>query len=152
MAGALQGRGGLQSAVAGFNAGNGTGWTALPYSGTIQVHTNLFPTLINSGEGRILKLQEFSNVGVPGRWLFRVDEEIINGGCSNESIGYMTTAPIAASMIGGVLVNVSGPCLRGGDVVKVIFEYVRASALHYKQYVCSSQFSEYQVDCIRVII
>uniref|UniRef100_A0A914BXE3 Uncharacterized protein n=1 Tax=Acrobeloides nanus TaxID=290746 RepID=A0A914BXE3_9BILA len=32
-------------------------------------------------------------------------------------------------MIGGVLVNVSGPCLRGGDVVKVIFD-------------------EYQVDCV----
>lgn len=56
---------------AGFNAGNGTGWTSLPYS----------------GEGRVLKLQEFSNVGVPGRWLYRVDEQIITGGCSNESIG-----------------------------------------------------------------
>lgn len=43
----------------------------------------------------------------------------------------MTTAPIAASMIGGILVNVSGPCLRAGDVVKVIFD-------------------EYQVDCVRV--
>lgn len=31
-AGALQGRGGLQSALAGFNGGNGTGWTPLPYS------------------------------------------------------------------------------------------------------------------------
>uniref|UniRef100_A0A914C1P0 NIDO domain-containing protein n=2 Tax=Acrobeloides nanus TaxID=290746 RepID=A0A914C1P0_9BILA len=112
-AGALQGRGGLQSALAGFNGGNGTGWTSLPYS----------------GEGRILKLQEFSNVGVPGRWLYRVDEQIISGGCSNESIGYMVTSPIAATMIGGVLVNVSGPCLRGGDVVKVIFD-------------------EYQVDCV----
>uniref|UniRef100_A0A0N5BZK0 AMOP domain protein n=1 Tax=Strongyloides papillosus TaxID=174720 RepID=A0A0N5BZK0_STREA len=114
-AGALQGRGGLQSAIAGFNAGNGTGWTPLPYS----------------GEGRVLKLQEFSNVGVPGRWLYRVDEQIIPGGCSNESVGFMTTAPIAASMIGGVLVNVSGPCLRSGDVVKVIFD-------------------EYQVDCERL--
>ncbi|CAJ0598025.1 unnamed protein product [Cylicocyclus nassatus] len=114
-AGALQGRGGLQSAIAGFNAGNGTGWTPLPYS----------------GEGRVIKLKEFSNVGVPGRWLFRVDEEIIRGGCSNESIGYLTTAPIAATMIGGVYVNVSGPCLRGGDVVKVIFD-------------------EYQVDCVRL--
>ena len=105
-AGALQGRGGMQSAMAGFNGGNGTGWTSLPYS----------------GEGRILKLQEFSNVGIPGRWLYRVDEQIITGGCSNESIGYMTTAPIAASMIGGVYVNVSGPCLREGDVVRVVFD------------------------------
>ncbi|KIH44466.1 hypothetical protein ANCDUO_25508 [Ancylostoma duodenale] len=70
---------------AGFNGGNGTGWTPLPYS----------------GEGRVIKLK-----------------------------GYLTTAPIAATMIGGVYVNVSGPCLRGGDVVKVIFD-------------------EYQVDCVR---
>lgn len=34
-------------------------------------------------------------------------------------------------MIGGILVNVSGPCLRGGDVVKVVFD-------------------EYAVDCVRV--
>ncbi|KAK6025664.1 AMOP domain protein [Ostertagia ostertagi] len=117
-AGALQGRGGLQSAMAGQ-----------------RYHI--------PGEGRVIKLKEFSNVGVPGRWLFRVDEEIIRGGCSNESIadmivdnrrsrsGYLTTAPIAATMIGGVYVNVSGPCLRGGDVVKVIFD-------------------EYQVDCVRI--
>ncbi|KAI6176564.1 hypothetical protein M3Y97_00811800 [Aphelenchoides bicaudatus] len=84
VAGALQGRGGLQSALAGFNAVlSMLGWTSLPYS----------------GEGRVLKLQEFSNVGVPGRWLYRVDEQIINGGCSNESIGYMTTAPIAAQVL-----------------------------------------------------
>ena len=43
----------------------------------------------------------------------------------------MYTAPIAASMLGGVYVNVSGPCLRGGDVVKVIFD-------------------EFEIDCIRV--
>ncbi len=55
----------------GFNGGNGTGWTALPYS----------------GEGRVIKLMEFSNVAVPGRWIYRVDEQIIPGGCSNESIG-----------------------------------------------------------------
>lgn len=115
ISGALQGRGGAQSALAGFNAGNGTGWSSLPYS----------------GEGRVIKLQEFSNVGIPGRWLYRVDEQIINAGCSNESIGWLTTAPIAASMIGGVYVNVSGPCLREGDVVKVVFD-------------------EYQVDCIKL--
>ncbi|CAD5214530.1 unnamed protein product [Bursaphelenchus okinawaensis] len=114
-AGALQGRGGLQSAIAGFNGGNGTGFFPLPYS----------------GEGRILKLKEFGNVGIPGRWIYRIDEQIINGGCSNHSVGIMTTAPIAASMIGGTLVNVTGPCLRGGDVIKVVFD-------------------EYLVDCVRL--
>uniref|UniRef100_A0AC35TMA4 AMOP domain-containing protein n=1 Tax=Rhabditophanes sp. KR3021 TaxID=114890 RepID=A0AC35TMA4_9BILA len=122
-AGALQGRGGLQSAIAGFNGGNGTGWSPLPYS----------------GEGRILKLQEFSNVGVPGRWIYRIDEQIIPGGCSNESVGIMTTSPIAASMIGGMLVNVSGPCLRPGDVPKVIFdEYEVSCSIH----------NQHRVQCI----
>uniref|UniRef100_A0A915DYD5 AMOP domain protein n=1 Tax=Ditylenchus dipsaci TaxID=166011 RepID=A0A915DYD5_9BILA len=115
-AGALQGRGGLQSAMAGFNAGNGTGWTSLPYS----------------GEGRVLKLQEFSNVGVPGRWLYRVDEQIINGGCSNESIGKFHDHSTYCSFYDRrYIMNVSGPCLRAGDVVKVIFD-------------------EYQVDCVRL--
>ncbi|ETN86795.1 hypothetical protein NECAME_16110 [Necator americanus] len=53
------------------------------------------------------------------------------GGLQSAIVSYLTTAPIAATMIGGVYVNVSGPCLRGGDVVKVIFD-------------------EYQVDCIRL--
>lgn len=65
----------IRNFQAGFNGGNGTGWTPLPYS----------------GEGRVIKLKEFSNVGIPGRWLFRVDEEIIRGGCSNESIGALTS-------------------------------------------------------------
>lgn len=89
-AGTFAGRGGKQSALVstryllmwtiassifcfqvGFNAGNGTGWTPLPYS----------------GEGRVNRLAEFSNVMIPGRWIYRVDEQIITGGCSNESVG-----------------------------------------------------------------
>lgn len=55
----------------GFNGGNGTGWTRLPYS----------------GEGRVWKLAYFTNVLTPGRWVYRVDEEIVPGGCSNDSTG-----------------------------------------------------------------
>ncbi len=43
----------------------------------------------------------------------------------------MTSAPIAATMLGGITVNVSGPCFRRGDIVKVIFD-------------------EYKVDCVKV--
>lgn len=84
-----------------------------------------------SGEGRLFRLAQYSNVNIPGRWIYRVDEQIITGGCSNESIGWMYTAPIGAMMLGGVTVNVSGPCFRPGDVVKAIFD-------------------EYSVDCIKV--
>ena len=63
----------FQAAMVGFNGGNGTGWYALPYS----------------GHGRVWKLGYFSNVLVPGRWIFRVDERIIPGGCLNASIGVL---------------------------------------------------------------
>lgn len=45
----------------------------------------------------------------------------------------MYNAPIVASMIGGITVNVSGPCFRQNDVVKAVFD-------------------EYAVDCIKVIV
>lgn len=50
---------------------------------------------------------------------------------SGSILGWMYTAPIVATMLGGVTVNVSGPCLRPEDVVKVIFD-------------------EYSVDCVKV--
>lgn len=33
------------------------------------------------------KLARFTSSVVPGRWVYRVDEEIIPGGCSNDSVG-----------------------------------------------------------------
>lgn len=77
---------------------------------------------------------------VPGRFVYRVDEQIVPGGCSNESVGkvdclftvvnpywtfllgFMYTAPTEASMLGGITVNVSGPCIRPGDNVVVVFD------------------------------
>uniref|UniRef100_A0A158PAN1 AMOP domain protein n=1 Tax=Angiostrongylus cantonensis TaxID=6313 RepID=A0A158PAN1_ANGCA len=105
-AGGLNGFGGKQAAVAGFNGGNGTGWYQLPYS----------------GHGRIWKLGYFSNVLTPGRWIHRIDEVIIPAGCTNASTGTMITAPPWGVMQGGMAINVSGPCLRPNDNVKVNFE------------------------------
>uniref|UniRef100_A0A8R1ERK8 NIDO domain-containing protein n=1 Tax=Caenorhabditis japonica TaxID=281687 RepID=A0A8R1ERK8_CAEJA len=105
-AGGLDGFGGRQAAMVGFNGGNGTGWYGLPYS----------------GEGRLWKLGYFSNVLTPGRWIHRVDELIIPAGCTNASNGGMLTAPPWGPMHGGMAINVSGPCLRPADIVKVNFE------------------------------
>ncbi len=69
--GSLGGRGGRQSAIIGFNGGNGTGFTGLPYS----------------GEGEQYRLARDTPAIVPGRWVYRVDEEIVRGGCDNNSIG-----------------------------------------------------------------
>ncbi|CAL2036914.1 unnamed protein product [Caenorhabditis brenneri] len=112
-AGGLDGFGGKQAAMAGFNGGNGTGWYGLPYS----------------GEGRLWKLGYFSNVLTPGRWIHRIDELIIPAGCTNASNGVMMTAPPWGPMHGGMAINVSGPCLRPADVVKVNFENWQTSCV-----------------------
>ncbi|KAL6728780.1 hypothetical protein Aduo_010517 [Ancylostoma duodenale] len=105
-AGGLNGFGGKQAAVAGFNGGNGTGWYQLPYS----------------GHGRIWKLGYFSNVLTPGRWIHRIDEVIIPAGCTNASTGGVITAPPWGVMQGGMAINISGPCFRPNDNIKVNFE------------------------------
>uniref|UniRef100_A0A0N5BFW0 AMOP domain-containing protein n=1 Tax=Strongyloides papillosus TaxID=174720 RepID=A0A0N5BFW0_STREA len=105
-AGGLNGFGGKQPAMVGFNGGNGTGWYPLPYS----------------GEGRVWKLGYFSNGVTPGRWIHRIDEVIIPGGCSNGSTGGVITAPPWGPMQGGIAVNISGPCLREKDAIKMSFE------------------------------
>ncbi|CAD6187941.1 unnamed protein product [Caenorhabditis auriculariae] len=105
-AGGLNGFGGKQAAMAGFNGGNGTGWYPLPYS----------------GHGRLWKLGYFSNVLTPGRWIHRVDELIIPAGCTNASNGGVVTAPPWGPMQGGMAINISGPCLRPTDSIKVNFE------------------------------
>ncbi|KRZ45852.1 Uncharacterized protein T4C_4045 [Trichinella pseudospiralis] len=105
-AGSLRGRGGYQSAIAGFNGGNGTGFTAMPYS----------------ARGEIFKLATFSSVSVPGRWMYRVDEEIIRGGCSNASSGYLVIAPDRGTMLGGIAVNITGQCLMPRSTVHVLFD------------------------------
>lgn len=73
-AGAITGgRGGHQSALVGFNGGNGTGYFELPYS----------------AEGNSYKLVQYGSTQIAGRWLARIDEQIQYGGCSNESRGLL---------------------------------------------------------------
>jgi hypothetical protein len=40
-----------------------------------------------------------------GRWIFRIDEQIIPAGCSNGSIGDIVVSPTYGPMQGGILVN-----------------------------------------------
>ncbi|KRZ03136.1 Uncharacterized protein T11_17932, partial [Trichinella zimbabwensis] len=102
-AGALFGRGGKQSAMVGFNGGNGTGWYALPWS----------------ADGNSYKLVQYGSAQVAGRWLARVDEDIEYGGCSNDSIGVLQLDKPQATMLGGFTLNVTGPCFRPTDVLKL---------------------------------
>ncbi|WKX89454.1 hypothetical protein Q1695_008814 [Nippostrongylus brasiliensis] len=110
-----RGRGGKQSAVVGFNGGNGTGFYQLPFS----------------AEGNSYKLVQFGSTQVAGRWLARVDEQIQYGGCTNDSRGSIELSQQYGNMLGGFALNVSGPCLRPNDVIKM-------------------QFDEITVDCERI--
>ena len=115
-AGAITGgRGGKQSALVGFNGGNGTGYFELPYS----------------AEGNSYKLVQYGSTQIAGRWLARIDEQIQYGGCSNESRGTLETSQQYGNMLGGFALNVSGPCYRLTDIIKL-------------------QFDEITIDCERV--
>jgi hypothetical protein len=102
-AGSLAGRGGKQSALVGFNGGNGTGFVQLPYS----------------AEGNSYKLVQFGSTQTAGRWLCRVDEVIVYGGCTNDSTGELRFDTPYGDMLGGFSLNVSGPCFREDNVIRL---------------------------------
>lgn len=52
---------------------------------------------------------------------------------SNYNLGAMTTSPTEACMIGGLVVNVSGPCIRPGDSVVVLFDEYTVSCKEINQ-------------------
>ena len=73
LSGGVNGLGGTPAHV-GFNAGDGVRFAAVPDSET--------PEIIN--------ISSTSNIGVPGVWIFRVDQEdVIFGGCSSEPDGWL---------------------------------------------------------------
>uniref|UniRef100_A0A915HJU4 Mucin-like protein n=1 Tax=Romanomermis culicivorax TaxID=13658 RepID=A0A915HJU4_ROMCU len=102
-AGSLNGHGGKQSAMVGFNGGNGTGWFNLPWS----------------ADGNSYKLVQYGSTQVAGRWMARVDEEIEYGGCSNDSVGILQMDKPQATMLGGFTLNVTAACFRPTDVLKL---------------------------------
>ena len=69
--GGVGGLGGIPAQV-GFNAGDGIRFASVPGSRTAA----------------IINITTTSNVGIPGVWIYRVDEESITmGGCSLEANG-----------------------------------------------------------------
>ncbi|XP_071814712.1 sushi domain-containing protein 2-like [Apostichopus japonicus] len=90
--GQANGLGGLQ-AQAGFNAGDGNRSFPLP----------------GSRSDRVLDLMENSNIGIPGRWVFKVDGDMIEGfSCSSN--GRVGLSPSSGVMLGGTIVSIIGPC------------------------------------------
>ncbi|XP_063878525.1 protein mesh-like isoform X1 [Scylla paramamosain] len=95
-----EGQGGVPAFV-GFNAGNGTrSYEYTPYSQKLYI--------------RDLAVAGNAN-GFPGRHMFRVDEKILAGCCRREEElkEYpLTFSPEQGNMLGGTLVNLTGPCFK----------------------------------------
>ncbi|XP_072026699.1 protein mesh-like [Amphiura filiformis] len=84
-------------AQAGFNAGDGI----------------RFFSISGSRTSAIVDIETTTNIGTPGRWLFRVDTATIqNSGCN--TAGNLAIYPFVGSMLGGDILRVSGPCFDMG--------------------------------------
>ncbi|CAG0880442.1 unnamed protein product [Cyprideis torosa] len=95
----------------GFNAGNGTrAFEYLPYSQLTTI--------------RDLPSTGYVN-GKPGRHMFRIDERIYSASCNPDPQGTdlpLVFAPESGNMLGGTLINVTGPCFTKGQRVICQFE------------------------------
>ncbi|XP_076664606.1 sushi domain containing 2 mesh isoform X2 [Andrena cerasifolii] len=104
------GEGGVPAYV-GFNAGNGTqSYEYKPYS---QMST------IRDLTGR-----GWAN-GFPGRHIFRIDERIMLGTCNKDIAGTnlpLVFAPESGNMLGGTIVNITGPCFNETEKIRCRFE------------------------------
>ncbi|XP_063705418.1 protein mesh-like [Culicoides brevitarsis] len=93
----VKGEGGTQAFV-GFNAGNGSrSFEYTPFSQSERIFD-----LTQRGFGNNFK----------GRHIFRVDEEILQGACNENDASDppLYIAPTSGNMLGGTIVNVTGPC------------------------------------------
>ncbi|XP_049791789.1 protein mesh isoform X2 [Schistocerca nitens] len=124
------GEGGVPAYV-GFNAGNGTqSYEYLPYSQMSTVRD-----LPGRGWGN----------GFPGRHIFRIDEKIMPGTCNKDIAGAnlpLVFAPESGNMLGGTIVNITGPCFKPTDKVTCRFDYreVRGTVVDTNRAVCVQPF------------
>ncbi|XP_060531406.1 protein mesh isoform X2 [Cylas formicarius] len=106
----IGGEGGT-TAFVGFNAGNGTrSYEYKPYSQEMVI--------------RDLSATGFAN-GLPGRHIFRIDEKILVGTCNKDIDGAnlpLMFAPESGNMLGGTVVNITGPCFNPTDQVLCKFD------------------------------
>ncbi|XP_011501466.1 PREDICTED: protein mesh [Ceratosolen solmsi marchali] len=104
------GEGGVPAYI-GFNAGNGTqSYEYAPYSQASTLRDL-------SGRG-------WAN-GFPGRHIFRIDEKILLGTCNKDIAGAhlpLVFAPESGNMLGGTVVNITGPCFLPNDKVRCRFD------------------------------
>ncbi|XP_037976230.2 protein mesh isoform X1 [Plutella xylostella] len=104
------GEGGVPAYI-GFNAGNGTqSYEYKPYS-----QASVLRDLTSRG---------WAN-GFPGRHIFRIDEKILMGTCNKDIDGAnlpLMFAPESGNMLGGTIVNITGPCFNPNDRITCRFD------------------------------
>ncbi|XP_076767109.1 sushi domain containing 2 mesh isoform X1 [Xylocopa sonorina] len=128
------GEGGVPAFV-GFNAGNGTrSYEYKPYS---QMST------IRDLTGR-----GWAN-GFPGRHIFRIDENILPGACNKDIAGAnlpLVFAPESGNMLGGTIVNITGPCFNETEKIRCMFEneWVIGTVIDKNRAICVQPFVKAQ--------
>ncbi|XP_072945598.1 protein mesh isoform X1 [Epargyreus clarus] len=104
------GEGGVPAYI-GFNAGNATrSYEYKPYS-----QASVLRDLTGRG---------WAN-GFPGRHIFRIDEKILMGTCNKDIDGAnlpLMFAPESGNMLGGTIVNITGPCFNPNDRITCRFD------------------------------
>ncbi|XP_063911359.1 protein mesh isoform X1 [Zophobas morio] len=106
----INGEGGIPAYV-GFNAGNGTrSYQYKPYS-----QNSVIRDLSGTGFGNEKQ----------GRHYFRIDENILLGSCNKDLDGAnldLVYAPESGNMLGGTVVNITGPCFKPTDQIICKFD------------------------------
>ncbi|XP_043469976.1 protein mesh isoform X2 [Leptopilina heterotoma] len=128
------GEGGVPAFI-GFNAGNGTqSYEYKPYS-----QASTLRDLIGRG---------WAN-GFPGRHIFRIDEKIMLGTCNKDIAGAnlpLVFAPESGNMLGGTVINITGPCFEMDDKVRCRFdtEVVSGTVIDRNRAICVQPFVKAQ--------
>ncbi|CAK9825077.1 Protein mesh [Anthophora retusa] len=128
------GEGGVPAFV-GFNAGNGTrSYEYQPYSQKSTI--------------RDLTGRGWAN-GFPGRHIFRIDENILPGTCNKDIAGtnlQLMFAPESGNMLGGTIVNITGPCFNETEKIRCMFEsvWVLGTVINRNRAICVQPFVKAQ--------
>lgn len=72
----------------------------------------------------ILNIETTTNVGQPGKWIFRIDNELQNAGClssAQAALEQLTISPSFVSIFGNTPITVKGPCIDGASRVQCRF-------------------------------
>lgn len=72
----------------------------------------------------ILNIETTTNVGQPGKWIFRIDNELQSAGClssAQAALEQLTISPSFMSIFGNNPITVKGPCIDDATLVQCRF-------------------------------